>query len=484
MTWHKQVGLILTAVALIGAALPVSAQSNTIPPLAQVSTPAPGVVTIHVVQRGEDMFQIAQKYGTTVDAIAQANGIDNPALIMVGQRLVIPGAVNHPGIPVTYTVGPGDSLPVLAWRFGASIQQIAVQNDIINPALLYVGLPLSLVTVATNAPISNGRVITVQPHDTLFSLANQYGQSPQLIAAVNGLTMALPLYDGQSLAIPANKAEKSTTPLIAAPAVVTKFVMKPATLEQGRSVAIEITTSTPMQLRGTFLNRPVTDRSDDGGLTHTIFIGVNAFTTPGIYPLQLSSADTSGQPVDLSRLIEIDDGGYGSEQIVLPPNLKDLTDPKITQPELDKLAAITSKVTLQRYFNGAFGLPVPATIVSQFGTRRSYDGAPYNQFHSGTDFAGAPGSPIYAPMAGVVVFTGPMQVRGNITIIDHGWGIYTAYCHQTQIMVNVGQTVKAGQVIGTIGATGRVTGPHLHWELYIEGVQVDPMQWARTSFFP
>ena len=77
---------------------------------------------------------------------------------------------------------------------------------------------------------------------------------------------------------------------------------------------------------------------------------------------------------------------------------------------------------------------------------------------------------------------GPLDVRGNATIIDHGWGIFTGYWHQTEQYVKVGDFVSTGQVIGTIGSTGRVTGPHLHWELWVNGVPVDPMQWVRQSF--
>jgi murein DD-endopeptidase MepM/ murein hydrolase activator NlpD len=73
-------------------------------------------------------------------------------------------------------------------------------------------------------------------------------------------------------------------------------------------------------------------------------------------------------------------------------------------------------------------------------------------------------------------------VRGNTTIIDHGWGIYTAYFHQAEIKVGVGDVVLPGQDIGTIGATGRVTGPHLHWEIWVNGVQVQPLSWLENIY--
>jgi murein DD-endopeptidase MepM/ murein hydrolase activator NlpD len=127
------------------------------------------------------------------------------------------------------------------------------------------------------------------------------------------------------------------------------------------------------------------------------------------------------------------------------------------------------------------GLPCAAPVTSQFGTRRSYNGGPYNQWHAGTDFAAMPGSPIYAPAGGVVVLAETLHVRGNATIIDHGQGIYTGYWHQTEIMVKVGDIITQGQVIGLVGSTGRATGPHLHWEMFVGGVQVDPLQWTRQN---
>jgi len=82
----------------------------------------------------------------------------------------------------------------------------------------------------------------------------------------------------------------------------------------------------------------------------------------------------------------------------------------------------------------------------------------------------------------VVVFTGSLAVRGNATMIDHGWGVYSAYLHQTEFKVNVGDRVEAGQVIGLAGQTGRVAGPHLHFEILVGGVPVDPLDWMEQVF--
>jgi murein DD-endopeptidase MepM/ murein hydrolase activator NlpD len=132
-------------------------------------------------------------------------------------------------------------------------------------------------------------------------------------------------------------------------------------------------------------------------------------------------------------------------------------------------------------------LPVaePFCIKSWFGDRRAYNGGDYTYFHAGLDYGVCSESrpfAILAPAPGTVVFTGQLTVRGNATIIDHGWGIFTGYWHQKEILINVGDQVAAGQEIGTIGATGRVSGPHLHWEIWVNGVQVDPQDWLDRSY--
>ena len=89
---------------------------------------------------------------------------------------------------------------------------------------------------------------------------------------------------------------------------------------------------------------------------------------------------------------------------------------------------------------------------------------------------------IYAPAPGIVVFAGPLTVRGNATMIDHGWGVFTGYMHQAEILVEVGDKVVTGQVIGIVGETGRASGPHLHLEVWVGDVQVDPMDWLERVF--
>ena len=135
---------------------------------------------------------------------------------------------------------------------------------------------------------------------------------------------------------------------------------------------------------------------------------------------------------------------------------------------------------------GTLFLPVDPVFAgcysSKFGNRRSYNGGEYLYFHTGLDLCGQVGDPVYAAAPGTVVFTGSLTVRGNATMIDHGWGVYTAYMHQSEILVSEGDHVEEGQLIGKVGNTGRVEGPHLHFEVIVGGIQVDPLEWLDQGY--
>jgi murein DD-endopeptidase MepM/ murein hydrolase activator NlpD len=117
-----------------------------------------------------------------------------------------------------------------------------------------------------------------------------------------------------------------------------------------------------------------------------------------------------------------------------------------------------------------------------FGQRRSYSGGPVSSYHSGHDYGADEGVPIYAPITGTVALAEPLQVRGHAVIIDHGLGVFTGFWHLSQIDVSAGQIVGKGELVGLVGNTGLSTGPHLHWEMRVGNVPVDPLQWTARTF--
>lgn len=146
--------------------------------------------------------------------------------------------------------------------------------------------------------------------------------------------------------------------------------------------------------------------------------------------------------------------------------------------EYKEAMAIYRTTTPARYWEKPFDVPLKSKITSNFGNARVFNGE-LKSYHSGTDFKAATGTPIKASNDGVVVIAKKRYYAGGSVVIDHGEGLYTCYYHLSQIDVKVGEKVKKGEVVGKSGATGRVTGPHLHFAVMVKGVQVDPMDFVK-----
>ncbi len=158
-----------------------------------------------------------------------------------------------------------------------------------------------------------------------------------------------------------------------------------------------------------------------------------------------------------------------------------------TDREFDSVDAFKKLVTPEKFWRGAFRRPNQGSVTSGYGIRRYYNGVfAKDYYHRGIDYAGAYGSPVVAPAPGRVALVGRVaegfKLHGNTVGIDHGQGITTIYLHLSRIHVKEGDFVRSGQVIGSVGATGGVTGPHLHWGLYVNGLSVDPSPWREVGF--
>ncbi len=378
----------------------------------------------------------------------------------------------------TYTVQRGDTLFKIARRFGTTTAELARLNGLADPNRIYTGQVLSIAAggdcASTSTPTGT-QVHVVQRGETLSRIAARYGTTVAAIAAANGIANPSRIYTGQTLVIPGT----STAPAPAS-AQLPGLQLSPNPPEQGRTLFISLPAEGRSAVAGSLGAWPILFFRE--GDRFVGLVGIYALADPGTYSLALTLTDQAGNATPYTQSIAVADGGYARERLDLTPETTQLLDPQVTRPESERIAAIVAPVTPTRDWQGTFQLPAAGRITSAFGTRRSYNGGPYSSFHGGTDFSFSGGLDIRAPAAGVVVLAEPLVVRGNATIIDHGWGVYSGFWHQSEILVQVGDVVQAGQLIGKIGGTGLATGPHLHWEMFVGGVQVDPLQWTRQSF--
>ncbi|MFN8379020.1 MAG: LysM peptidoglycan-binding domain-containing protein [Anaerolineae bacterium] len=447
-----------------------------------------GGVTIYVVQRGDTLFRIAQTYDVTFQEIARVNGLSNPNSIDVGDRLLIPLAGET--LPQIHYVQAGETLDAIAALYGVTAADLQGLNQL-DSASIYVGQALAIGSapqaeppvVVVEAPAVDSSAPTVihsvSRGETLFRIAQAYGVTMNSIVQANGLADPELIYPGQMLVIPGVEAPQLAAGL---PAAVSSFNVTPLSLLQGRTGEFRLQTNGPASVTGAFLNQQLQFATEPDGTTSIAMIGVPLDVAPGIYPVTVIVSDSTGGQYPISANVQVNAGDYDEGgSIRVTGDAAVLLNPAVEQQELDMVRSLMSRFTPERMFDGAFGLPAAATITSGFGSTRTYTGGE-QRVHTGTDFGAAPGAPVMAAASGRVVMVDNLNIRGLATIIDHGWGIYTGYWHQSESYVSPGDYVQEGQVIGAVGSSGRVSGPHLHWELWVNGVPVDPMQWVVQDF--
>ncbi len=429
---------------------------------------------VHVVQAGETLSLIAQQYGATVEAIVTANQIENADWISVGQRLRIPSSSTAPppaSSPIRYAVQPGDTLALIARRYGTSAQVLAEENRLANPHLIYVGQVLEIPSTGTEVRPTGGTVYVVRAGDTLARIAGRYGLSVWTVAQANEIDNPSLIRVGQTLLIPTSGGDSN----LPAPFVALRLV--PSIAVQGRTVQVEVETDGEVELAGTFSGMSLVFVGQ-GGAYRTL-LGIPGMASPGSYVLDLV-AKREGRAVSVRSLIQVAAGSFRVLHLTIPEDRQELLDPELVAAEAQLVRTTMAQVSLPGVWDGPFGLPLAGdpAINDPYGTRRSYNGGPASSYHGGVDLDAAQGDPVYCPARGRVVLAEALQVRGNAVIVDHGRGVLTGYWHMAQTAVTVGQEVARGDVLGYVGSTGLSTGPHLHWELRVTGVQVDPLQWV------
>jgi murein DD-endopeptidase MepM/ murein hydrolase activator NlpD len=450
--------------ALLFTTFPVSAQSET-----------SGDQPVYIVQSGDTLSSIAVRFGTTEDELLTANNLSDANSLSAGQNLIIPGLEGISGTLVTSPVPYGDNLRTLSRRYRLSTDLLSHLNHITSPDELYAGV--NLIIPQNDQSTLTGKVALAQD-ESLLEASIRSGINPWLVASANNLAGSASAQPSDLYYYPDADAPEGNGSI--SPAIV-DVQISPLPLVQGRTVDILVETDQPVTLSGQ-LGDYTLHFFEDSSNHYSALQGIHAMIEPGLYPLTLQGVYGDNSSFSFQQMIVIESGNYIRD---LPLTVDPTTiDPAIVKPEEEQILGITTQITPEKYWDGVFVSPAayPDQFTSLFGRRRSFNGSDYIYFHAGVDYAGGTGLPIKAPAPGVVVFTGLLNVRGNATIIDHGRGVFTGYFHQSEIDVKVGDKVETGQVIGLVGGTGRVTGAHLHWELWVNGVQVDPLDWLDITY--
>jgi murein DD-endopeptidase MepM/ murein hydrolase activator NlpD len=433
---------------------------------------------VYIVQPGDTFYSIANRFNVTFDELLAANPGVDPNLLSVGQQIIIPGLEGITGILDTEIIEFGDTLRSLSRRTQVADEHLIKLNRLVSPTELYVGINL-IIPKQEGQKEFNSR-INIGAGESLLELAVKQNSDPWTLAEINkqkGTWDALP---NDVLYSPTDGSDTNATGL---PSAFLSAGISPLPLIQGGTEVIRVQTKDNLTATGTLIDRPLNffpTANDQFALQ-----GVHALLEPGVYPLRLQVTLPDGGIQAFEQMILVREGDYYSEKIYVDP---DTIDPAVTEPENRNIFAITSPFTPIQHWGGVFTSPAvyPDQFTSQFGTRRTYLGIgtdlTIQGFHTGLDFAGGEGLQIFAPAAGRIVFAAPLTVRGNATIIDHGLGVYSGFWHQSEILVQVGDMVEQGQVIGLVGGTGRATGAHLHWEVWVNGVQVNPLDWLYQAY--
>jgi murein DD-endopeptidase MepM/ murein hydrolase activator NlpD len=252
----------------------------------------------------------------------------------------------------------------------------------------------------------------------------------------------------------------------------------PLRAQSGSPVLFKVELEGPAkELQGTWLNHPVVFSRIHEGNSWYALAGIDVEQAPGTYVLELSATGPEGRAWHARQEVAVLPAHYRTttlhvEEKYVAPDAA--TQQRIAADKVVKDAAF-AHTSDQPLWTGNFRSPVPFTATDSFGTRRMFNGE-LTSIHRGTDFHAPSGTPVLAANDGVVIIAQGMFYEGNLVVIDHGQQFTTMYMHLSKIEVKVGERVHKGERLGLSGATGRVTGPHLHLSARWQGMYVDPVQ--------
>jgi murein DD-endopeptidase MepM/ murein hydrolase activator NlpD len=250
----------------------------------------------------------------------------------------------------------------------------------------------------------------------------------------------------------------------------------PSETHPGEAILIRLTSERRIaSIEAQLTGRKVMFFPEKSGKSWVALAGIDLDVTPKEHPLTYRLHYSDGSESAGKYPVVVRDKKYPVERVTVAKKFVDLSkeDLKRVAKEKKMLSSLYGVQSQETSWEQGFTVPVDVQRGSRFGLRRIFNGEPRSP-HSGADLKAGAGTPVHAPDGGRTVFAGNLFFSGNTVILDHGGGLYTLYAHLSDFATRAGDTVKKGQVIGHVGATGRVTGPHLHWGAKLNGARVDP----------
>jgi murein DD-endopeptidase MepM/ murein hydrolase activator NlpD len=377
---------------------------------------------VHIVAAGETLSGISERYGIPIERLMAANDLSNPDLIVVGQRLILPG---QPSLP-----------------------ELAPAHDLVT--------------------------YQMQPGETLSVLARRLGVDPQALLAANGITRRNYLFLAPELVVPAPRPSSLPAPF--------RTLSHSRAVVQGHTGVVHVTLDVEATPEGVYGRQPLLFNFREKtaeGYRYWALLPTTAITPEGDTLLRLRVHET-----ELELNIPTLPGDYITQNIRLSPTTTALLEPRRVRNELEVLREVWTAISDTQQWRRKFIMPIADGFrrTSPYGSRRSYNDGPVSSFHEGADWGAPEGTPVWAPEHGAVVLAEMLDVRGGAVVIDHGLGVTSNFWHLSRILVEPGQQVTPGEVIGLVGTTGLSTGAHLHWEIRVNGVAVEPLQWTEVHF--
>ncbi len=433
----------------------------------------------YTIEEGDFLSVVALMFNTTVDDILSINNIPDVNAISIGTKIRIPTLAGVEGDIAVRYINVGDTLNTLSILAGMEAAKLGEINTLVSPTELYIGSLLT--TIRGDRADSITAVSNYDEHDNLLVKSAKLGFSPAVLQKMNRAEGSWDFADSQVVFGIRNENEKNIETHSVAP-FVNVIEIKQLPLTQGETHVVHVSGSELANLDGNVGEYKLRFFRDGESDDWYAMLGIDAMETVGLEQMVITGGNKAGENFYLNQPVIIQAGIFSSEVV-------EGVDSSTLEEENQALDTQTVKGLTQTSNDRSWGTLMSYPVdepcfVSGFGSRRTYNNGVFSNYHSGVDFGvcTADNINIYASADGTVLYADLLPIHGNYTVIDHGWGVYTSYSHQAQLLVTAGQQVKRGDLIGLIGNTGRSVGPHLHWEVIVNSTYVNPVTWLETQF--